>query len=231
MEKLIQAKGIIKPGANATQPELDAYYLALGRPATAAEYALTKPEKMTLDGKEVVVPKELWEAETASKASELFHKIGLTKEQAAALTNFDLERGLRAQGTVAGMIAAQKTKCETALKEAWGADYAVQHALAEKAAAAAGLTPEILAANPHLSNDPVYIKAMAKVGAMIIESPAAGARGGSHSSVNPAAEIAAIMNDPNHAWQPGNAKKNPAAHKAAVEHMAGLYRLKNGEAA
>jgi hypothetical protein len=87
-----------------------------------------------------------------------------------------------------------------------------------------------------LANDPAFIKAMAKVGAAVVEDPAADTArgtGASHRAKDPASEIKSIMNDPKHAWQADYAKHghSPKAHADAVAHMANLYRLKNGEQA
>lgn len=230
LEKMISAKGIIKPGPAATPAELDAYYTQLGRPATAKDYGLAKPEKMSIDGKDVAVPNELWEAETASKASELFHKLGLTKEQASALTAFDLERGLRAKGSVDGMLTQSREQCIAELKTQWpGANYERNINAARDAATKAGLPPELLNANPHIANDPNFIKAFFKVSQMITEGPSSGVRQGGDVTRNPVAEIAAIMADKTHAWHAENAAANPKAHTDAVKHMRYLYQLKHGE--
>lgn len=232
LEKMIAAKGIIKPGADATPEQVDAYYAALGRPAKPEEYALAKPEKITIDGKEVAVPAELWNKDDAAAAQTLFHKIGLTKEQAAALTQFDVARGLKGMGAIEA--ASQKAQDDgiAALKGEWKGEYDTNLKAAKDAAAKVGLTPEVLNVNPAIANSPIFIKAMAAVAKMVLEAPAAGLRGGgAGAGGSPAAEIAAIYADKNHAWHPANANKDPGAHKAAVARMAELYRLKNGEAA
>jgi len=73
-EKLIGKKGIIKPGENATPEELTKYYNDLGRPEKAEQYAFAKPDGW---------PDNIPFAETMiPKVQEIFHKHGLTAEQA-----------------------------------------------------------------------------------------------------------------------------------------------------
>lgn len=232
-EKLIGAKGIIKPAAGASPQEMDTYYNALGRPAKPEEYGLAKPDKITVDGKEVEVPAELWDKDAATAAQALFHQIGLTKEQAQALTMFDMQRGLKGHGAVTAAAQQAHDTAVAALKTEWkGAEYDTNLKVAKDAAAKIGLTPEILNANPAIANNPVFIRAMHAMGKMVLEQPAPGLRpGGANGGKDPASEIAAIMADKNHPWQAHNANKDRAAHDAAVKHMAMLYRLKNGEAA
>lgn len=226
LEKMINAKGIIPPGPNATAEEKSAFFKALGRPDKPEDYGITMPAKIG----DKAFPKELWNADQAAGFAKWAHEKGFNKEQVAALVEFDAARGLST--FEAGQAAQTKAKTDgiAALKTEWGADYDKNLALATKAAEQAGGADLM---NHPLANDPVFIKAMAKVGAMIVEDSAAGARGTQHTNTNPAAEIAAIMADKKHAWQPDFAKHGHSAqaHQAAVEQMAKLYRLKNGEAA
>lgn len=227
LEKLISSKGVIPPGPNATPEEKSAFFKALGRPDTPEGYGLKMPEKIG----DKPFPKELWNDQQAAGFAKVAHSLGLTPAQTQALVEFDAARSLTAhEGTTAATQQAQQAAV-TALKAEWGADYAKNLALAQQAAKEAG--GDALLAHP-LANDPLFIKAMAKVGGMIIETPAAGARGTQGGqALNPGAEIAAIMNDKNHAWQPDFAKRgiSAKAHADAVAHMARLYQLKNGEAA
>ncbi len=219
LEKLISAKGIIKPGPNATPEEKASFFKELGRPEKPEDYGIKMPDKVG----DQPYPKEFWNPKLAEGAAKVFHAAGLTKEQADMVTALHNEITMGAKSDFESKMAQQRTENMAALKAAWpGAEYDTNLALAKKAAEQAG-GAELLA-HP-LANDPMFIKAMAKVGAMIVEQPAAGARGTSHAGVDPKAEIQAIMNDKNHPWQPNNAKLNPKAHDDAVKHMARLYQL------
>jgi hypothetical protein len=222
LEKMISAKGIIPPGPNATPEEKSAFYKALGRPDKPEDYGIKMPEKIG----DKPFPKELWNEEQAAGFAKWAHERGFNKEQVSALIEFDAMRGMRDMETFTASSQKAQTEAVAALKQEWGADYAANLKLAQEAAKQAG-GPELLA-HP-LANDPQFIKAMAKVGKMIVENPTAGARGSSHAAVSPAAEIASIMSDKKHAWQPDYAKHghSPKDHADAVAHMAKLYALKN----
>lgn len=229
LEKLISAKGIIPPGPNATADERAAFHKALGRPDKPEDYGVGKaPDKLG----DQPFPKELWDQARADGFQKVAHEIGLTKEQAAKLAEFDMTTGLARLGKFNEVQQQAREQAETALKTEWGAKFGENLALAKKAAEQAGGAD--LLAHP-LANDPVFIKAMAKVGAMIVETPAAGARGtqAGASGGDPSAQIAAMMNDKNHAWQPDFAKKghSAAAHEAAVREMQRLFALKHPAAA
>jgi hypothetical protein len=240
LERMIAAKGVIKPGADATPEQRDAYFNALGRPAKPEDYAITMPEKVG----DKPFPKELWNGKLAEGAAKVFHAAGLTKEQADAVTALHNEITLGAKADLDAMIAkgdvtalkAHPLFTTIAAKEAeaggvalrteWGAQFDTNLALAKKAAEQAG-GAELLA-HP-LANDPMFIKAMAKVGAMIVEKPVAGARGTQGTQMDPATEIASIMGDLKHAYH-ANFKANGYSqqqHDAAVQHMKSLYERKN----
>lgn len=225
LEKLINAKGILPPGPNATTQEKDAFYKALGRPDKPEEYAIKMPEKIG----DKPFPKELWNQEQAGAFAKWAHEHGWSRQQVQDAIEYDATRGLSAHEAATQSHAKAQTDAVAALKAEWGAKYGDNLKLAQQAAKEAG--GDALLADPVLANNPAFIRAMAKVGAMIVEDPAAGARGTRSTTMNPEAEIAAIMGDKNHPWQPQNAKLNPKAHDDAVKYMQRLYQLKNGEAA
>jgi hypothetical protein len=78
-ERLI-GKSFQKPGPDAEQSEIDAFYERLGRPKDVAGYELTPPEDM---------PEDLpYDTEFAGKFAETAHKYGITTEQAKGLHDF-----------------------------------------------------------------------------------------------------------------------------------------------
>jgi hypothetical protein len=202
------------PGPNATPEERAAFFKAIGRPEKPEEYGVKMPEKLG----DKPFPKELWNEERANGFTKLAHELGLTKEQAAKLAEFDLSNGVKSYESVTAAQQKAIADATAALKAEWGADYAKNLELAQKAAKQAG--GDDLLTHP-LANDPTFIKAMAKVGAMIVEEPggAAGARGTSHVKSDPKQEINAIRADKNH---PYHVKGHPQ-HDAAVKQMAALY--------
>lgn len=222
LEKLISAKGIIPPGPNATPEQKSEFYKALGRPDKPEDYGIKMPEKIG----DKPFPKELWNAEQAGQFAKWAHEKGFNKEQVNALIEFDAARGMGAHESFTQQSAKAQADAASALKTEWGANYDANLAAAKEAAKAVG-GEELL--NHALANDPAFIKAMAKVGAMTQERPAAGARGTQAGTTDPKAEIAAIHADKNHPWHPQNTNKAPIAHQRAVEHMTKLYKMVHGE--
>lgn len=204
------------PGDNSTQEEWDAFFKATGRPESEDKYEVSIPEElkgMTLD-------------ENAMKEfrSTAF-KNGLNGKQVKALTDFYFKSTKSAIDTVQAKIEARHTEAVAALEKDWGpkdgAKYKEQVALAERGAAVAGLTAEILQSTPELSNNPHYIRAMAKIGAMVKEAPAANLRneGSSTFGGDVAQQIKTIMNDSKHPyWHKGHPD-----HNSAVQQMQALH--------
>jgi hypothetical protein len=223
LEKMISSKGIIKPGPNATPEEKAAYFNALGRPEKPEGYAIKMPEKIG----DKPFPKELWSDAQAADFAKYAHERGMLPEHVNAVVEYDAQRAVRAKQEQADAESKAQSDAITALKAEWGTNYDTNLKLAQEAAKQAG-GDELL--GHALANDPVFIKAMAKVGKMIVETPAAAARGTSHAATNPDAQIKAIMADKNHPWHAHNANKDPKAHKDAVLEMQRLYKLKHGEA-
>ena len=206
------------PGKDASPEEVAAYRQKMGIPAKPEEYGLKMPEKIG----DQPFPKELWNDDVAKSATELFHKLGITKEQAAALAEWNNTQGL---AQFSGMKQQQETQIALAmdaLKKEWGAHYTDKLATANEAAAVLGLDKS----TPHLTNDPAFIRALAKVGEMIGEKPAAGVRGGSHAPADPSArinELRTIMTKPGY-------KNTAPGHADRLAELTMLTRQKVGEA-
>lgn len=208
------------PGEHATPEEKAEFWNKLGRPEKPEGYELKMPEKIG----DKPFPKELWDEGKATKFAAWAHERGFTKDQVQALVEYDAARGLNDTESIAAAQQKAIADATTALKTEWGPNYAKNLELAKKAAEQAGGAD--LLSHP-LANDPVFIKAMAKVGGMIVEDPAAGARGTSHAQTDPKSEIARIKGDKAHPyWQ-----KNHPEHESAVQNMQRLFKLAHPEPA
>lgn len=115
-ESLI-GKSFQRPGEDADQSEIDAFYDRLGRPKDAAGYDLAPPEDM---------PEDLpYDTEFAGKFAETAHKFGITTEQANGLHDFYLNEMVG--GYQSGIEAStakleESTTAATAqLEKDWGA--------------------------------------------------------------------------------------------------------------
>jgi hypothetical protein len=104
----------------------------LGRPAKATDYNLPVPTGA--------------DSNYAKQASEWFHELGLTTQQATALANKSNEYYMGQNKTSSEAAAAKATMDVTTLKANWGADYDKNTAIVDKAANTFGMNPDQLGA-------------------------------------------------------------------------------------
>jgi len=110
-QKMIGKDKIGLLGDNPTEAEKNEFYKTLGRPDTPEDYNLKRPDDF---------PEELFSADRASKAQELFHKIGLTSKQAAELMDFDLQNTLQSYQNIQNDIEANRQETENACYTKYG---------------------------------------------------------------------------------------------------------------
>lgn len=204
------------PTEHSTPEEWDAFYKGIGRPESEDKYEVNIPDELkglTLD-------------ENAMKEfrSTAF-KNGLNGKQVKALTDFYFKSTKGAIDAVNAKMQERFDATMADLEKEWGpkdgAKFKDGVALAEKGAATLGLTADILKSTPELSNNPHFIRAMAKVAQMTKEAPAAGLRGQNGDlGQDVAGQIRAIMSDKN---SPYWHKMHPD-HAATVEKVAALHR-------
>jgi hypothetical protein len=240
LEKFTTAEGLVKsyvnleraygsnnkvaiPGEHATPEEKAEFFNRIGRPEKPEGYEIKMPDKVG----DKPFPKELWSDERAKTFATKAHELGLTKAQAQALVEYQAANGLGDFESVTGAQARAQADADAALRAKWpGQMYDTKLALAQKAAVQAG--GEKILSNPKLANDPDVIEMLANVGGMIVENPAAGARGTSSVQSDPKAEIAKMESDmmaqgdkhPLHPKHP-----DPRARADAVERRNKLYQL------
>lgn len=83
---VVSARGMVGkdkipiPTEASSEADWDTFYTAGGKPQTATDYGLARPEEL---------PEEFYNEELATAAQDLFHKIGLNKKQADALFAFN----------------------------------------------------------------------------------------------------------------------------------------------
>ena len=216
-EKLVGAKGIIPPGPNATQADRDAFFKALGRPDKPEEYGFVKPEKIG----DRAVPDHAWDPKRAANWQAKLFELGVPKDTAHKIVEAAITESLDGMAMMeqAGQMA-QKQSAD-ALRKEWGADYDTNLAIAQQAAAKVG--GDELKNHPGLGNDPVMIKALAKMGKMLGEKPGVNLREGagngnqmSRAEANQAAMALtakmAKLNAENRNW-----KNTPEAAQMKVE--------------
>ena len=152
------------PGDNSAPEEWDKFYQRLGRPEKPDGYGIKKPDD---------IPSELWDAKRVADFTAVAHKAGLTAKQVQELIGYEA-------GTMKAMLADQKARSEAAkhnteesLRKEWGVVYDKKMSGAIRMAEM--LDPSLVQ-DATLANHPGFIKAMAKMAAMVSEGPMAGAR-------------------------------------------------------
>jgi hypothetical protein len=172
------------PGDTATDEERSAFWGKIGRPATPDEYEFKAPDKL---------PVGVWDEAQLKEYAAFAHTLGLTRKQAQDLAVWQAQRIGSSMESTQQQQEQQRLEAEESLKKAWGPKYQYNLVLAKKAAQAVG--GEELLAHP-LASDPVFIRAMAKMGGMISETRMAGLRQEQgFIDGDPQAEIDKIVND------------------------------------
>lgn len=220
LEQRLRADNKVQiPNEHSSEEDWNAFYEKVGRPNKAEEYDLGLPEDIAGVG---------LDEEAINEVRAIAHKEGLTQKQIGSLGEWYGKSIQAAIEKVNGDNQRVHDEAISALKKEWGSDYDAKVASAEKGAAALGLTAEELKANPAISNNPAFIKAMAKAAEMVSEKPAtalrqAGEKIGINTPEEAKAKIAEIRADKNHPYN------NPAAPRAsreqATSQMQTLYAL------
>ncbi len=99
------------PNEASSDAEWDTFHAAGGRPETAGDYALARPEEL---------PEEYYSQELATAAQDLFHKIGLNKKQADALFAFNNNNVIAQLATNAQNDELSATELKDKLYSDWG---------------------------------------------------------------------------------------------------------------
>lgn len=164
-EKMIGRDKVAIPTEASSDVEWDAYYIAGGRPETAADYNLARPEELA---------EEFYSQELATAAQDLFHKIGLSQKQADALFAFN-------NNNVIAQLAKNKQDAElaaTTLKDGLYADWGnafeqkkhLGNVAVEQGASGDDEFKERL--TQKFGNDPDFIRFAANVGSKFAEGTA-----------------------------------------------------------
>lgn len=214
------------PSENASKEEIALFRSKLGVPESPDGYKIERPEGL---------PDELWGQDRVTSFQTKAHELGLSAKQATELAKWQAEHVGGDYKQTLENVAAQREATVTELKKDWGNSFEANVALAEKGAAAAGLTPEVLRSTPELSNNPHFIRAMQAVAMKLGEDRGAAAtiRGGSAGSIAintpeaAQAEISRIRMDKGHAYN--NPQASARDKQAAVDYVARLYTIKNPE--
>jgi|TARA_A100001515_G_C4554158_1_gene204462 hypothetical protein len=220
-QRLIGADKLPLP-KNPTEEDLSNIYSKLGRPDEPSGYALQADGQMLSD-------------EDVNTVSDIFHKLGLSKQQANGVIDYYKSSVQQTTEAMAKESAQQKTEIEQKLKAEWGADYDAKVSQANQAVAdIAGqeVLDMVLQDGTKVGNHPVFIKAFANFASFknsvtkedTISENAVNYR---MSPADAQARIDQIMQDKNHAyWN----RKDTIGRQKAVQEVQDLYEMVSGAA-
>lgn len=105
---------IATPTDSYSDDEWNEWFKAGGRPETAQDYNIQRPQDY---------PEDNWNQDFANNAQEMFHKIGLSQKQADSLMAWYNSTTLSALKAQADAQAESVSQVEDALHQEWGAAY------------------------------------------------------------------------------------------------------------
>lgn len=158
-QKMIGKNKIAIPGENATEEERNAFYSALGRPATANDYKhdnVKLPEGIELDENAV------------SKFKEFAFKNGISQEVYEQALAFDIERARVAQEAAVAAHNQEYTATMNKLQEKYGDNLPARIAQVDKALTTFGIKDIFV--EKALTNNFEIFEALANIGSRISES-------------------------------------------------------------
>ena len=213
LEKMLSGKKVVIPSEDSPAEIREAFFKAAGRPDKPEDYGLQKPEN---------IRPELWDENGAKEFATLAHQLGLSKTQAAKLAEWELTRGSKAAELMDQQFTQTREKAVGDLKKDWPGELFNQNLRVAKVAAIQFGGAEVVN-DEALSNNPTFIRIMSKVGALIGDGGAAGARNtGAIGGMNPQEEINKILGDKTDPYWIANHPQ----HDSRVNHVAKLFAMK-----
>ena len=161
-KRMVGKNTIAIPDDTSPKDEWDSYYDAGGRPLTAADFNLTRPEEM---------PEEYYNTELATAAQDLFHEIGLSQKQANALFAFNNNNVIAQLAKKVQSDEFAMTELKNSLSTEWGSAYEQRVHLGNVAVEQGVGDNEELKARviKKYGNDPDLIRVFSNLGAKFVE--------------------------------------------------------------
>lgn len=199
-----------------TDEEWSEFHKVGGRPDTAADYNLVRPEDF---------PEEHYSPELATTAMELFHKIGLSKTQADALFAFNNNTVLARLQTKKDTDAAARVELETALNQEWGNAFQQKKHLGNVAVEKGTAGDEEFRARltGKFGDDPDFIRFASNLGSKFAEHGDIAVPTGIPTPADMQAKIDEEMTKPSYQTDYAKHGFTKAQHKAQVDKV---YRLR-----
>lgn len=138
----------------------------LGRPEKPNEYGFARPEELPQD-----IP---WDNEEMNMFADLMHKAGLSKKQAGTIFEAYKQNIVKQYQDFQSAQEKSLEEASSALKKEWGEAYNQNINIANRVVKLAGDEFNQAVKDKKWGNDPVFIKAMAKLGPAVLEDVAKG---------------------------------------------------------
>lgn len=215
-QKMIGSDKIAMPGADATEEEMGDFYNKLGRPSASDGYEIpteNMPAEVPVDN------------EFVGRFFEEAHRIGLNKQQAAALVRWNVEAQKQQSDDYGLVMDKEMADAEESMKREFGDAYEQNLTMAQEAAQQFGGDELINLLNETgLGNKPEIIKAFANIARAISNDEVIGSGGRKSFLTTPQeaiSKIASKKQDPN--FMAAYNDSNHIGHKDAVEEMGRLF--------
>ena len=216
-QRMIGTDKVSVPTSQASQEELDTFYNKLGRPETPQGYEAPTENMPDLPVNE----------EVRNQFYEEAHRIGLNKQQTAALLRWEAESTKGRMDAHVQSSEMELEKAQDTMRREFGAAYEEKMNMAQNAAKEFGGDELVnLLDSTGLGNNPAVIKAFANIGKAIMNDEIIGGGGRQGFMMSPGeakSQIGGLKRDPNfmQAYQDtGN-----AGHAEAVKEMGRLFEL------
>ncbi len=216
-KRMVGKETIAIPGENSSEADWDTFYISAGRPDTAADYNLKRPDNF---------PEDLFDSNRASKAQDLFLKLGLSKKQSDAIFQMDLDDALAARQDMTNSAELADKELRENLAKEWGqageqqkhfGNLAIDHGTKGDEDFRSRLTQKF-------GNDPDFIKYSANLGSKFAEASGAPATVPTPVEINE--KIAEVMATKAYI---GGPDISPAEHKSAVEKVKRMFEERSPE--
>lgn len=178
------------------------------------------------------LPEGVWDAEAVEVLGRKAWELGVPKEAFAGIVNEFAARSAEAQKAAQAAEVERVAEVETQLKEVWGDQYGTNMKSAvsavetlAKMAGIGGDEAQAVVNDPVIGSNPVMIRLLAQMGAMLGDVPAKGLNRSGGAAAGGKVEAERIMNDPSHPLHEAFMNPNHANHRYADEQYNRLMGL------
>lgn len=218
-ERLVGRGKVVVPNEASSDVEWDAFYAAGGRPETAADYDLKRPEDF---------PEEYYNEDLAKSAQELFHKIGLSQKQAQALFEFNNNNALAALQAQDEALKLSRAELKAGLIRDWGNAYEQRKHLGNVAIEQGTGGDEDFKhrLTAKFGDDPDFIRYSAELGSKFAEHGVVDTSKLVPTTADLQAQIDEAMLQPSYSADYAKHGFTRQQHKAQVEKVSRLFKIK-----